>query len=274
MTFDPGFAPAKVNLTLHVTGQRADGYHLLDSLVVFADIGDHVTVSSSDTLSLTVEGPMAKGVPTDTSNLVLKAAQFLAVDQAQITLQKNLPSASGIGGGSSDAAAALRMLLPYANVQHIGDVATLGADVPVCMKPTPQRMSGVGDILHKGPNLPPMPAVLVNPGVHNPTPEVFKALTNKTNAPMPATLPNCKTVTDVTAFLKTCRNDLLEPAVSLAPSIADVLQAIRATGAEYVQMSGSGATCFGIYKDDGAAQRAAAMLDAPGWWVAQTVLNP
>ncbi len=167
------FAPAKVNLALHVTGQRPDGYHLLDSLVVFAGIGDRVSVSSDDTLSLEVIGADIAEVPSDARNLVLKAARLFDEDKgAKIVLEKNLPTASGIGGGSSDAAAALRALSALWNLPlpSTDSVLRLGADLPVCMKPEPQRMRGIGEILDPAPVLPRMHMVLANPRVGVTTP--------------------------------------------------------------------------------------------------------
>ena len=146
MATDPGFAPAKVNLTLHVTGQRPDGYHLLDSLVVFAGVGDRITARKADGLTLTVTGPMAEGLTAGEDNLVLRAARMIGAGGAAITLEKVLPLASGIGGGSSDAAAALRVLadLSGRTLPTAADCAGLGADVPVCLSPRPRRMRGIG----------------------------------------------------------------------------------------------------------------------------------
>ncbi|MGB1234551.1 MAG: 4-(cytidine 5'-diphospho)-2-C-methyl-D-erythritol kinase [Planktomarina sp.] len=272
MPTNPGFAPAKINLTLHVTGQRDDGYHLLDSLVVFADIGDQVSAMQGSGLTLNVSGPNADGIPTDGSNLVIKAAQLLGVDGAALTLEKHLPAAAGIGGGSSDAAATLRLFSSMWNIP-LPSALSLGADVPVCLSPTCQRMSGIGEVIVKGPAMPAIPAVLVNPGVHVPTSEIFAALITKDNAPMQDQLPDCATVSDVVAFLETCRNDLVHPAIKTAPTIADVLGAIQSSGAEYSQMSGSGATCFGIYDSMFDALDAAEELAEQGWWVQATMLN-
>ncbi len=272
---DLGFAPAKVNLTLHVTGKRADGYHLLDSLVAFADVGDHLRYDPADTLGLTVEGPMAAGVPTDGSNLVLKAAQFLnASGRGHLTLHKNLPAAAGIGGGSSDAAAALRVLAHEWGMAVPDDVSALGADVPVCLDPRAQRMTGVGEVVRPAPGLCPLPAVLVNPGVDVPTPAVFGALDGANAAPMVDDLPILRTPRMAIEWLATCRNDLEAPAKQVAPIITDVLDALVASGAKLVRMSGSGATCFGLFDTITAADCAAADLSHnPNWWVAPTVLS-
>ncbi|WP_273524913.1 4-(cytidine 5'-diphospho)-2-C-methyl-D-erythritol kinase, partial [Rhodosalinus sediminis] len=164
-------APAKVNLALHVTGRRADGYHTLDSLVVFADAADVVRVRPAETPSLRVTGPRAEGVPTDASNLVMRAAAAMGV-AAAIELEKHLPAAGGIGGGSSDAAATLRALAAMTGRAPPADLAALGADVPVCMAPGPARMRGIGEVVEPLAALPALDAVLVNPGVAVPTPQV------------------------------------------------------------------------------------------------------
>lgn len=257
------FAPAKINLTLHVTGQRTDGFHLLDSLVAFADIGDRLWFAPSDQLSLTVTGPFAKGVPVDARNLVWKAAELVGA-QHQITLEKNLPHGAGIGGGSSDAAAVLR---------HFGTVtgaAVLGSDVPVCLQTAVQRMQNVGEVLTPLAPLPPIFAVLANPGIHLSTPQVFKALAEKQNPPMPDVIPNFAAADDLIRWLADMRNDLQGPAVSAVPVISDVLRELSETsGACLTRMSGSGATCFALFQSNDAAQSAALALSKkhPDWWV-------
>ncbi|SNR34615.1 4-(cytidine 5'-diphospho)-2-C-methyl-D-erythritol kinase [Puniceibacterium sediminis] len=266
------FAPAKINLTLHVTGQRADGYHLLDSLVVFADIGDTVRAEAAGDLSLTVDGPMAAGVPTDGSNLVLRAARFLASGRgARITLTKRLPASSGIGGGSSDAAAALRALSFLWGVPVPQDVLALGADVPVCLCPVPQRLQGVGEVLTPVEGLPECEVVLVNPGVGLSTPQVFRALRNRDNPAMAAELPAWGSAQALADWLKGQRNDLTAAATSVQPEIATVLGALSDAGALFHGMSGSGATCFALFAPGtGAAEAARKALSAaqPLWWVA------
>ncbi len=267
------FAPAKINLTLHVTGQRPDGYHLLDSLVCFADIGDLVTVGFDEVLSLTVTGPRAKGVPTDDSNLVLKAARFLDPNgMARITLDKHLPAAAGIGGGSSDAAATLRALSELWEVPLPENTVALGADVPVCLHPMALRMQGVGDDLHPVAPLPEVHAVLVNPGVDVPTPAVFNALKHKENTPMDG-VPAFADVTDLAQWLKQQRNDLQAPAIAQAPLILDVLDSLN--DGLLAAMSGSGATCFALYTSSAEARAKARDLqrDQPGWWVAPCRLS-
>jgi 4-diphosphocytidyl-2-C-methyl-D-erythritol kinase len=260
-----GFAPAKVNLTLHVTGRRADGYHLLDSLVAFADVGDHLTSAPGD--GLTVTGPFAAGVPVGDENLIRRALR-LAGSARAITLDKQLPHPAGLGGGSSDAAAALRLVgadLP------VGDLLALGADVPVCAVGRGARMRGIGDRVTPV-TLPPLHAVLVNPGLSVATPQVFAALETSRNAGMDD-LPGWADTDALIDWLIAQRNDLEGPAITVAPDIVGVLGAIRATGAAVTRMSGSGATCFGLYPDVAAAKAGATRLARPGWWVRACVLS-
>ncbi|MHC0054211.1 4-(cytidine 5'-diphospho)-2-C-methyl-D-erythritol kinase [Actibacterium sp. D379-3] len=272
------FAPAKVNLTLHVTGQRSDGYHLLDSLVAFADVGDRVTVSAAaDRLSLVVVGPQAGGVPVDDSNLVLKAARFLGVTDAAITLDKQLPAAAGIGGGSSDAAAALRALSALTGRPLPADRGlALGADVPVCLAAHAMRMGGIGEVLTPVPALPPVWCVLANPGVGVATPAVFRALHRRDNPAMPTDIPAFACARDLAVWLATQRNDLQAPAVALAPVIAPVLAALAdLPGALLSRMSGSGATCFALFENGDQARAGAETLAGahPGWWVRAAALS-
>ncbi len=267
------FAPAKINLALHVTGQRADGYHLLDSLVAFAEIGDRITAASAPTLTLEVSGPKQAGVPTDDSNLVLKAARLFGVDGAALHLEKHLPAAAGIGGGSSDAAAALRALSRLSGRPLPPDTERLGADIPVCLVPQCQRMEGVGERITPLPPLPETAILLVNPGVHQPTPAVFKALAQKTNPPLPA-IPAFPTATSLIAWLKETRNDLEPPAIHGAPVIAEVLESL--SSAPLARMSGSGATCFALFETREEAEKLANALRSarPEWWIAATRLLP
>lgn len=260
------FAPAKVNLALHVTGRRPDGYHLLDSLVVFADVGDRIGVAAGP-LSLEVTGPRAAGVPVDDSNLVLRAARLMGAE-ARITLEKHLPAAAGIGGGSSDAAATLRALARLTGGAIPADVLALGADVPVCLDVRPARMRGIGERVDPVPPLPQFWFALVNPGVAVSTPEVFRALERRDNPPL-ADLPKIDSAADLAQWLAGQRNDLEPPARRIEPMIGEVLSAIATTtGCRLARMSGSGATCFGIYDDETAARGAAAELEGRGWWVA------
>jgi 4-diphosphocytidyl-2-C-methyl-D-erythritol kinase len=271
------FAPAKVNLTLHVTGQRADGYHLLDSLVVFAGVGDSVTAAPAPALSLAITGPMGAMLPLTDDNLVLRAARAMGAT-AQITLHKVLPVSSGIGGGSADAAACLRALARLTGQALPGpdQVLALGADVPVCLAGTPARMTGIGEALGPVPPLPAAWLVLANPGVAVSTPAIFRALARRDNAPMPASLPRLKTTADLAAFVAMQRNDLESPAIALQPVIAQVKTALTAQpGCMLARMSGSGATCFGLFADPLSANAAARALQAaqPGWWVADAPMG-
>lgn len=283
-------APAKLNLYLHVLGRRADGYHELDSLVAFADLHDTVTVrarTSGSGPSLDVRGPMAGALAAEpmAANLVVRAARALAgalgrrCDVA-LLLDKHLPVASGIGGGSADAAACLRGLAASWGVD--GDdprlravAAGLGADVPVCLSGRPSFFGGIGDALDPAPRLPAVDAVLVNPGVPLPTPAVFKAHAGPYSSPARFTeVPD-----DAPALARLLAagrgNDLTDAAVALAPVVGDVLGALGATdGCLLARLSGSGATCFGLYADRRGAQGAAAALAAahPAWWVRATRL--
>ena len=292
------FAPAKVNLTLHITGQRADGYHLLDSLVVFADIGDRIDIFEANTLSLTVEGPEAEGVPADMSNSILKAATFFnpQAGGAAFLLTKNLPSAAGIGGGSADAAAAIRGLLRHweadaealfpkgldlaklseAEATRLAAKAkTLGADVPVCLFSHSARMRGIGADLTFVRDLPELPAVMVNPRVPVSTPEVFKAISVKTNPAMPD-LPEFEDAAALIKWLAAQRNDMQPAAMSLFSEIGEVIGELEAQDdCQLARMSGSGATCFGLFPDATSAQNAAAKIGSenPGWWVRYCLLG-
>lgn len=277
------FAFAKVNLTLHVTGQRDDGYHLLDSLVVFCAVGDVLHASVANTVSLTLEGPFARNVPADMDNLVLRAARLFAGDMGvAFTLEKHLPPASGIGGGSADAAAAIRAVmrlrenrgLPNAARPAPADAASvlaLGADVPVCLLSTAARMRGIGERLDFIGPLPDMHIVLVNPRVAVPTPAVFKALVTRQNPPMPDVFPTWPDARSLANWLKTQRNDLEQPALAIAPVIGDVLASlVTQPGALIARMSGSGATCFAVFETDLAAKAAVDAISArqPDWWAA------
>lgn len=271
---DAELAPAKVNLALHVTGRRGDGYHLLDSLVAFAGIGDRVEAEPAAGLSLAIDGPFARELGAGPDNLVLRAALLLrdgGGDGAALRLTKSLPVASGIGGGSADAAATLRLLarlwdrpLPPPPV-----LAGLGADVPACVRGRACRMRGIGEALEPV-ALPPFWLVLVNPGVPVATPTVFAALARRDNPPMQE--PVAFADADALAGWLACqRNDLEAAATAIAPEIGGVLAALAATpGCRLARMSGSGATCFGFFVDAGPALAAAQILrlGQPAWWVA------
>ena len=270
------FAPAKINLTLHVTGQRPDGYHLLDSLVVFADVGDRVRVMPADETTLEVTGPMAEGVPVDASNLVMQAAGLYELPVA-ISLDKHLPMAAGIGGGSSDAAATI-----YAMAELIGDntipegVTALGADVRVCLMRQASRMRGIGEDVQPVEGMPELYAVLANPGVAVSTPEVFAALEDKNGLAMPKRIPRWRAGWSAVDWISKQRNDLEAPAIAIAPVIGDVLEALRALpGARFARMSGSGATCFGLFEERAEADYAAEQLAEaqPDWWVTAATLR-
>ncbi len=273
-------APAKVNLTLHVTGQRDDGYHTLDSLVVFAGVADQLGATLAPDLRIMVSGPFSTGVPADPSNLMMRAAEALrnargVTQGAALTLEKHLPHAAGIGSGSSDAAVTLAMLAELWRVPTLpataAEVVALGADLPVCLRaPAPTRMSGIGDVLSPVARLPDCALVLVRPPVDVPTADVFKALATKTGTamdPLPAGM-------DFDAFarwLAAQRNDLLLPAQKIAPDITQAIAKLKSLPAVSVAgMSGSGATCFGLVKDMATARQVARIVQVSqmGWWVA------
>lgn len=263
-----GRAPAKINLTLHVTGRRVDGYHLLDSLVAFADLGDTLTLSDAPEMSLSVTGPFATGVPSDNRNLVWRAAE-LAGWTGHIDLDKRLPHAAGIGSGSSDAACVLRLLSAQV------DGLSLGADVPVCQLASGARMRGIGELVEPL-SLPDLPALLVNPGVGVPTGAVFADLATADNAPMPDTIPEFTDVSSAAAWLADQRNDLETPAYRHARVLEELLTDLRCTGHVLLaRMSGSGATCFALYPTMKAAHFAAYEIGAahPDWWCVATTLR-
>lgn len=270
------FAPAKINLALHVTGQRADGYHQLDMLVGFADVGDWVTLADSQMTLLTVSGPEAQAL-SGGPNIITQIAQEFAPQPLAMGLEKNLPVASGIGGGSSDAAAVYRGILALtgrpAMPDHAARLLQIGADVPMCVRAQAARVRGIGEDILELPKLAPLHVVLVNPRVPVATPSVFKALIKKENDPisdLPAGLDDASVLID---WLSAQRNDLQKPAIEIAPQIGVALTALK--GADLARMSGSGATCFGIYKTAQAAQIAAHDLhrDHPDWWITPAVLN-
>ena len=272
-------APAKVNLYLHVVGRRADGYHLLDSLVVFADDGDAVTVAPSEDLRFTLTGPFAAEVPAGDDNLVVRAARALAAaagrpPAASIRLDKRLPVASGVGGGSADAAAVLRALVRLWDVR-IGEAALaklalgLGADVPMCLHRRPVFVGGIGEEITAAPALPACGLVLVNPRVPLPTPAVFKARAGAFSAPARFAAAPADAAA-LAGLLAERGNDLAMAAMTLVPAVGGALAALAMTpGVLLARMSGSGATCFGVCADRAAAMAAAAALavDHPDWWM-------
>lgn len=278
-------APAKLNLYLHVTGRRDDGYHLLDSLIAFADIHDTLEAAPAESLSLELAGPFGENLQGEEDNLVLRAARALAAAagrpaDASLRLIKRLPVAAGIGGGSADAAAVLRLLsrlwdlsLPVAEMQCMA--LTLGADVPVCLAGRAAYAGGIGERLDPAPPLPRAHLILANPLIPLSTPQVFKARKGDFGrtgrfAEMPA---DAAALADL---LGSRANDLTAPAIACLPAIATGLEAIaRTEGCLLARMSGSGATCFGLYEDGAAARQAVSTLreELAGWWVVATRLR-
>ena len=284
-------ALAKINLTLHVLGRRAgDGYHALESLVAFADVADTLTLTPDELLSLDVSGPTAGPAgPTD-DNLVLRAARHLAATRPGLSLgafrlDKRLPVAAGIGGGSSDAAGALRLLaeLNGLALDHPAIVAAAratGADVRVCLDPRARMMRGAGEEIGPPLGLGPLPAVLINPGVPVATAPVFKALGLAVGRSFPGAVhPAIGESLDTQALLAAiapARNDLEAPALTVAPVIGDALSALRdRPGCRLARMSGSGATVFAIFSDEKGAEGAADAIRAarPDWWIEPTRLR-
>jgi 4-diphosphocytidyl-2-C-methyl-D-erythritol kinase len=284
------FAPAKINLFLHVGDKRADGYHNICSLAAFADVGDVIGAAPSDTLTLTTTGAFAGALAgDDDDNLVLRAARTLQdwakaadrrADGARLTLQKDLPVASGIGGGSTDAAATLKLLNGLWQLHAgAGDLArigaNLGADVPVCLLAGAALMEGIGDRLTPLADLPRLPAILVNPRISVMTADVFRALDRRTGVAAPQRATG-RSPREFAAWLKASRNDLQEPASGIAPTILNAITEISATnGCLLARMSGSGATCFGLYETNVDAAAAASSVRArqPHWWVSSTELR-
>jgi 4-diphosphocytidyl-2-C-methyl-D-erythritol kinase len=283
-------APAKVNLTLKVLGRRADGYHDLVSLVVFAALADRLTFAPDGHLRLELSGPNAQACGAGDDNLVLKAARALAAQVGTLrlgcfALVKHLPVAAGIGGGSSDAAAALRLLarangLAAADARLFAAARATGADVPVCLDPRPRMMRGIGDELSASLDLPPLPAVLVNPGMALPTKDVFAALRLSVGVQVQPTVSQTEPPHQrdaLIAYVADHGNDLEPAAISLQPIIAAVLALLREQrSCRLARMSGSGATCLGLFGSRRAAQAAARSIKAkqPDWWVRATTLSP
>ncbi len=290
-------APAKVNLTLRVLGRRPDGYHELESLVVFAAVGDALTFTPGRTLALEVRGPTALAAGDLAENLVLKAARSLAertegLKLGRFALSKRLPVAAGLGGGSTDAAAALRLLarhnrMPLDDARLMAAARATGADVPVCLDPRPRLMRGIGELLSPPLRLPALPALLINPRVSVATRDVFAALNARpvgqglAAAAVEEEWGGARTTPalsrdEVITFLSHHGNDLEAPAIALHRAITGALAALRAlAGCRLARMSGSGASCFGLF-DSGRAAAAAARtlrLAHPQWWIRPTVLG-
>ncbi len=274
-------APAKINLALHVTGRRADGYHRLETLVVFAGPGDRLAVVDAARDAFAVSGRFAAAVPADGANLVVAARDRLRevlgpqhCPPVALTLDKNLPVAAGIGGGSSDAAATLAALAAHWRAPRRLDLGrlglALGADLPMCLAGVPLLAGGIGEAVEPLAGVPALPMVLANPGVAVPTPAVFAALARRINPPLPRPAPG--TPSGWIAWLAAQRNDLEAPARALAPAIGTVLAELAGHGAALARMSGSGATCFGLFETGAEADSVAVALAArhPDWWVLAT----
>jgi 4-diphosphocytidyl-2-C-methyl-D-erythritol kinase len=278
-------ARAKINLTLRVLGRRADGYHDLESLVAFADLADTLTLQPVASTALDIAGPNAGPSGPTADNLVLKAVAALSqridgLTAGHFYLEKNLPVAAGIGGGSADAAAALRLLARVNGVALDDERLTaaalaVGADVPVCVASQPRIIRGVGEKLSPPVELPPLPAVLVNPGVALATRDVFGKLVISQGATKDIAEVPCKLEAAI-EFLERQGNDLAAPAIACVPAIAEVLDAMRAVpGVRLARMSGSGATCFALFTSAGEAAAAAWLLQEahPNWWVRATTIG-
>ncbi|MGY9055397.1 MAG: 4-(cytidine 5'-diphospho)-2-C-methyl-D-erythritol kinase [Alphaproteobacteria bacterium] len=280
-------AAAKVNLYLHILGKRDDGYHELQSLVAFADIGDQVTVAPAADWSLIIDGSFASRLADEATddNLVLRASRQLMAEAsgdkaAALRLTKSLPVAAGIGGGSADAAATLRALYRLYGVEPGSTAAwaDLGADIPVCIQNCPTLVEGMGERLTPA-SIPALPALLVNPGEPTSTGAVFTALAGRFGQAIPTPLPSPADCADVKSFatwLTGARNDLTRPAIETTPSIGEVLASLSiAPGSLLARMSGSGATCFALFETQDAAMEAALWISAraPQWWVKSTLLR-
>jgi 4-diphosphocytidyl-2-C-methyl-D-erythritol kinase len=283
-------APAKINLFLHLVGRRADGFHLLDSLIAFTDYGDELSAETARDLSLAINGSFSSGLSTGDDNLVLRAARMLMAEGdiaqgARLQLTKSLPVASGIGGGSADAVAAMKALINLWGVKipaaRLAALALkLGADLPVCLAGQPSFVGGIGEDIQPLPPMPDLDIVLVNPLIPLPTVEVFRRRAkgpdgNKFGGRGRWTKPPTS-ADEFLRYLAGCRNDLTDAAIGIVPAIANVLAAIGGqTGCRLARLSGSGATCFGLFADaDAAALAAAAIRKAePGWWAVATKLR-
>lgn len=283
-----GLAPAKINLFLHVGPLRDDGYHPLASLVAFADVGDAVTVTRADALSLTVTGPFGGALAGEGDNLILRGLRALGevagigAPPVAVSLEKKLPIAAGLGGGSADAGTAIRLAarlldLDLDETALEGVAGVVGADGPMCLRARPAWATGRGDDLSDEPRLPRLHAVLLNPGLPSPTGAVYRAYDEA-----PAGGADCPNAPSdwspaaVIAWLAGQRNDLEAPALRVTPGIGEALTAMKAApGCRLTRMSGSGATAFGLFDDAAAAENAAVVLQRPGWWVRSCLLgNP
>ncbi|MBZ9797496.1 4-(cytidine 5'-diphospho)-2-C-methyl-D-erythritol kinase [Mesorhizobium sp. ES1-4] len=276
-------APAKINLALHVTGRRPDGYHLIESLAVFTRFGDRIEIAPDESDDFSVSGRYAPDVPLDGGNLVLKARDALrhaagirSTPPVAIRLEKNLPVASGMGGGSSDAAAVLRGLaeswgLDIDSAELARIALSLGADVPMCLAAKPLVARGIGEELSMVPDFSAVGLVLVNPGMPISTAETFAALSRRDNEPLPP-LPRGVDFHSLRNWLEVTRNDLQPAALAMQPAIGRALSWLDKAGSGFSRMSGSGATCFGLFETGNVAKRAAAEIRSrqPDWFVAAT----
>lgn len=274
-------APAKLNLFLHVGNKRADGYHDLESLVAFVGHQDGIWLERDHDFTLSVTGPFAPSVPSGDDNLVVRAARLLAKESAagtgaKITLQKQIPPAAGLGGGSADAAAVLRGLVRLWNIDldrgALRDIAaSLGADVPVCIESATSWMEGRGELVTALPSLPLLWLLLVNPRVEVPTGRVFSGLRQRSGLGLKPPGERFDDVFQLVDFLGSTKNDLEAPACAIAPEIGEVLKEIRALpDVMLARMSGSGATCFGVFQTHDFVMRAVQLLNSrhPDWWIA------
>lgn len=268
-------APAKVNLALHLLGRRPDGFHEIDSLVTFAEFGDRVGIAPSGRLSLRVSGPFGELIPDGGDNLVLRAAGLLHPHAgAALRLQKNIPVAAGLGGGSSDAAAALRLLSDHwqCPIPAADRLALLGADIPVCLAAASSHVQGIGERVSPVRNLPKLALVLGNPGIPLATAEVYRASGGTAQSPLPP-LPRRMSAAELADWLKSQRNDLQAAAQRICPQIGEMLAVIgQCRNCLMARLSGSGASCFGIFTDAAAARAAASELHGKktGWWAVAT----
>lgn len=279
------FAPAKVNLYLHITGKRADGYHCLESLIAFTDVCDVLQLSIAKAISLQLTGPTATGLPEGDDNIVMKAARALAAHAkrdglgAHIRLEKNIPSGAGLGGGSADAAAVLRGLNDLWALNLSPDVLarlglSLGADVPVCLVGGAAHVLGIGEKIEKTTAMPKLPVVLVNCGRSLATEKVYQNYDRVFSRSMP--LQYSFDQAELLSYLKDKKNDLQVSATGFVPEIQTVLEVLeQQAGCVFSRMSGSGVTCFGVFKSIGAAKQAAGRLQAdyPHWWVRASTLQ-
>ena len=263
------FAAAKVNLALHVRGLKSNGYHELDSLVTFANIGDIIEVRPSNELKLTIEGPFADNVPKDTDNIVIKAAKFLLPDgKAHINLIKNLPVEAGLGGGSADAAATLRSLSKLWNIPIPKTPEVLGADVPICLLKETAIVQGIGEKITPVSIPSNLHIVLIKPNIGLSTAKVFNNLKNKHNEKM-CTFKGTDSIEEFANYLNKLRNDLLQTSITIVPLLRDIINFLNVqNGNYYTQMSGSGTTCFGLFDDEVSAMRALsqAKIKFPNMW--------